>query len=269
MLRRDFLGLRYGDSLPVPKSPTDPLSPGVVRVVEAICEEASFSRSPFWAAALPARIIEPSVAQHVATQKRHGPKIGSIVDPFRERIIRFESGLEEKVIYCLIASPWVREIREQQRIVYRHGLQRETVYVDLLVDWTSGTRSVLEVKYEKDVQKSGVKERLIELEACVGDAVADRWVLVTERTFSDTNIANAKEVHRCGTVLDIDGQSLVRRFLSLCEGAVTFGDVKRVLGDRGYRAAVALIQAGEVDVPNGHRIDLDCDIVCHPARQSA
>ncbi len=180
----------------------------------------------------------------------HGSKIGFFVDPFRNRKIVFESGLEENGLMVLVASPEVKCVREQQKVVVgRPASARLGHYtIDALVDWTTGWRSATEFKYAADAKRQDTERLLNEVAAGLESHVADDFRIVTEEDLDETTIANARLIVACGNDRDYDAVEAVRETMPK-PGTVLplgeFGDISR-FGYRGYRAAVSLVQAGAV-----------------------
>ena len=258
--RRNFLNLRPSAGIHDPDVGPTGRHPRIDRALIAIRDGGGNPLLEKLCPERPSVLIRDSVADRTPRPRKRGAIVGCKTDPFRRRAVHYDSGIELKVLTCLIASPRIVEIREQRRVAFDHGGRRHQYFVDFFVVWSDGTRSVIEVKYTRDVARSGVVERLNLMRDRVGDAVADDWRLVTEDDIDLVTLANAEKIISCGLDFDLEGQAIVRRFLKEAGSGLKFADIRRVLGVRGYRAAVALVQAGDICVPPGRRIELDCPI---------
>ncbi|KRB31501.1 hypothetical protein [Mesorhizobium sp. Root172] len=177
-----------------------------------------------------------------------------MVDPFRRRSIRFDSGLEECVLVVLITLPETLDICEQQKAEYiQHGEKRKHYY-DFVQRQASG-RIAYAVKYEEDVDDD-LRETLRLTSEQQGDRFADEFRILTEKDLTLTQIANAREILAYASDFDFEGQALVTAALQGLPARVLLADVVRVtgLGERGRRAAVALVQKGLLKVPANVRL---------------
>ncbi|KQT48995.1 hypothetical protein ASG43_09190 [Aureimonas sp. Leaf454] len=211
-------------------------------------------------------MIRPSVASRFPAPRKRGSRTGFVVDPFRRRSIVFESGLENQGINVLVAAPQVAEIEEQVRPVRfldRAGIDRSHCF-DVRVRLICGRRVAIAFKYEEDAHRDGLAELLqtIAQQAFEEDAngnrvpFADEYRIVTERHLDGIRVRNAEMVVECGSDFDEEGQAIVRDRLAGAPRSFALGEVGRMtgLGSRGFRAAVALVQAGIVEVPLNHLI---------------
>src|SRR5690606_37724505 len=123
----------------------------------------------------------------------YGAPIGSVIDPFAEVDVVFESGLERKWAQVLIADPKVALVRAQQRLVIR--MDDETLrehFFDLLVFWKDGSITANACRYADDVEDLDI---LLQRAAdTVGDAFADEYCLLTEVGLSERRVRNAQRV---------------------------------------------------------------------------
>lgn len=180
-------------------------------------------------------------------KKKRGSKIGFIIDPFRRRKIWYESGLEQNVLSALISMPEVADIREQQLVTFvRKGRNREH-YFDFIVSWTDGSVTAYAAKYSQDIDQE------LSLDLCAmrdtwGDAVADEYSTLSETDFDDSTIENSKLIIASALDFDFEGQTEVRLKLRSMGREMRLGEIANAtgLGDRGYRAALSLIQGGDL-----------------------
>ncbi|MES0022412.1 MULTISPECIES: hypothetical protein [unclassified Mesorhizobium] len=190
-----------------------------------------------------------------------------MVDPFRRRTIRFDSGLEESVLVVLVTLPQTLEIREQQKAEYiQHGEKRRH-YFDFVQRTASG-RIAYAVKYKEDVDDD-LRETLRLVSEQQGDRFADEFRILTEKDLTLTQIENAREILAYASDFDFEGQALVTAALQGLPARVLLADVVRVtgLGERGRRAAVALVQKGLLKVPANVRLADNALLVNLAARE--
>lgn len=215
--------------------------------------------------------MKPSVATRTPRPKKRGSRVGFIVDPFRRIRIWYESALEEAILLCLVASPAVTKVEEQQRIRYRDADGADWTYTsDFRVTWRSGRVSTIEAKYVADAVKGRTTERLELIAANAIDGMTDDYRIVTERDVDEVSIANARDIVGCGLDDDVLGKRHVADVLKRLPSTTTLAEVVDAsgLGVRGYRAAVALLQSGVLSLGPGVRIQPD-SVVTRPEGDSA
>ena len=197
-------------------------------------------------------MIGSSVADRVPTARKRGSIVGFLVDPFRRRKVWYESRLEMILLQCLIASADVIDVREQQTATYRQGDETRRHIFDVVIVWASGARQASPIKYEADVD-----DELLAAVGAVcdqqGDSFADDYVLLTELDTHPTTTANASWIISCGLDFDFEAQAAIRDFLRYQGPEVSLRQCDDHVGDghRGSRAAIALVQAGLLAVPDG------------------
>lgn len=182
------------------------------------------------------------------------------MDPFRWVAIWFESALEQDVLYVLVASPHVREVREQQLIRYRGSNGGAPQYhSDFQVHWWNGVISTVEVKYEEDSKRKAVPTKIGEIGRSAFFGMTDDYRVVTQLDLDAVTIANARAIVACALDDDPEGLEAARRALPRMPESFSLGDVADAsgLGFRGYRAAVALLQSGALSLDAGVRIGPD------------
>ncbi|MFD2053646.1 hypothetical protein ACFSQT_11265 [Mesorhizobium calcicola] len=191
-----------------------------------------------------------------------------MVDPFRRRSIWFESDLEESALVVLLTLAETQEIREQQKAEYiQHGKKRKH-YFDFVQRQASG-RIAYAVKYEQDVDDD-LRETLRLISEQQGDRFADEFRILTEKDLTLAQIENAREILAYASDFDFEGQALVTAALQGLPARVLLADVVRVtgLGERGRRAAVALVQKGLLKVPANVRLTDNALLVNRAAREN-
>lgn len=191
-------------------------------------------------------------------QKKRGSRIGFIIDPFRRRKIRYESGLEEYWGTVLVVRRNVANVLEQQVVHYRDGNRMRTHVFDFIVTWTSGRRTAYAVKYAEDVTDELV-DTLHAVNDNHGNRVADSYEILSEDTLDEVSIANAQLTLSCCLDFDDEGCRLLIECLQACSGELSLGDLVKLsgLGSRGYRAAISLARDRHLIAPAGQRLNPD------------
>lgn len=190
--------------------------------------------------------------------KKRGSRVGFVIDPYRRREVWFESRLEEDWAVVLVTKPNVIEVREQQAVRYRKNGRDHTHFVDYVVTWKNGLRTAFAVKYVVDVDDNLVETlRLVSDQA--GDRFADDYRIATEKQLTKVQIENAKDILACGADGDAEGRTMVADALRELPRSARLAAIADAsgLGARGYRAAIALVQEGALEVPKGKRIAPD------------
>ena len=176
-------------------------------------------------------------------------------DPFRRRKLRYESGLEAAWLTVLIAHPDVFDIKEQQRVDFLHrGVMTYSVF-DFVYDSVCGRRIAGAVKYLSDVDEA-LKATLGSAADYAGDTFADDWKIFSEEGLSRTRIRNAGRIISCAGDFDFEAQDALAEVLADFGPEIRVADCDLILGDgqRGSRAAMALIQTGNLVIPKGERL---------------
>lgn len=155
----------------------------------------------------------------------------------------------------LLTRPDAREVREQQKVVYRCSGRERSHYFDFVLTRLSGRRTAYAVKYRGDVDDE-LRETLRLVAEQVGDRFADEYRIITENDLTRTQIENARDILSCGSDFDAEGCALVAEALATQPSRVRLGALGSAtgLGERGYRAAVSLVQTGALAVPAGVRL---------------
>ncbi|MGV8954185.1 MAG: hypothetical protein ACOH2M_24010 [Cypionkella sp.] len=151
-----------------------------------------------------------------------------------------------------MAHPDVHEIREQQRLDIPMGKSVVTThYFDFVVVWKDGSTSACAVKYAKD--SAGLDLLLKAAAEEIGHAFADDYRIFGEGGINRTMLWNASWVIRCGKDYDYEAQAALAGILANGSRSVRVADCDAMLGDgqRGSRAAIALIKSGKLAVAEG------------------
>jgi hypothetical protein len=197
--------------------------------------------------------ITPSVANRTPAPRKRGSVVGTVVDPFRQSEVWYDSGLEEKWLHVLMATPGIAKIEEQQRVNFVTDGNKRHHYFDFVVTWSDGWRSACPIKYADDV-KPGLLRDLRAIADQVGDTFADDFRLLTDKDVDATTIANARQIVSCGLDFDHEAQTFILEQLPSLDDRVALETFDRLAGDgnRGSRAAIALLQRGDLSIDPGH-----------------
>lgn len=197
-----------------------------------------------------------SVADRRPSPKNRGSSIGFVPDPFRQRLVYYESGLEYRHLVVLMVNPNITDIREQQRRYFTSGGRKHHYTADFVVTWRDRGRIAYEVKYAIDAKRKGTLDLLRLVSDRVGDDLADEYRLLTEHDVNDTAVKNAKRILWCARESSFAARQAVRQFLSTAPSTISAGEIAHQsgTGPSGLRAAIALIQQGVLSVPPGDRL---------------
>ncbi|WP_458791619.1 PDDEXK family nuclease [Yoonia sp. MH D7] len=178
--------------------------------------------------------------------------------PGQRKRMHFESRLEQKVIYLLLARRDVVDIIEQQRIMLPKGDGETPHTIDLVAHKLDGTRVGVLVKPWKYAQTELLKAQVKALRTYAVPRHADRFVVITDADFTPVQVRNAELIHLSRISPDPQADSVVQEFAS-----DLFGDVQidrliaaTSLRDRGFRAAVRAIGIGVLQTARPGLIDL-------------
>lgn len=189
-----------------------------------------------------------------------GASVGTVVDPFRGTVHVYESEPERAVLTVLISLPGVLSIREQRTVYHDlRGVQRPYTF-DLIVEWVCGRREAVAVRQTVEgLHRDDTVEVIKAICAQHGARFADDYRAVTYETLDPVAVLNGREILRCGRDHDHTGKNAVRQALPRLGHITTLREIAdtTALGQRGVRAAVALLQSGILGVPAGERLRLD------------
>jgi hypothetical protein len=209
-----------------------------------------------------ALLIGESVGDRTPTPRQRGSMVGFIVDPFRRRKVYYESKLEKLLLTVLIAHPDVVDVAEQQRVFYHLGGERRPHWMDAVVTWKSGRRVAYPMKYSRQI-KPKLRATITAIADQLGAGFADDYRFLTEKDVHLLDAANSAKVIDCAADFDFEAQEAIKRFLGTCGPEVSLAACDAWVGDgnRGSRAAIALVQAGLLAVPVGINVGRDAVLI--------
>ncbi|THK34058.1 hypothetical protein EHS39_32525 [Ensifer sp. MPMI2T] len=164
------------------------------------------------------------------------------------RRIVFESKLEQRVLYLLLARPDVHDIWDQPPAVpYMSTSGREKRHVfDFLVALTNGRRIAVAVKPAELAEKRNFRAELQTIRAATTIAFAHDIVLVTDRSFSPAAARNAARLHDFRRTPDPEADARVRSIIATLADETTIAEVVSMSGleGRGFRAVYRSLYEG-------------------------
>lgn len=182
--------------------------------------------------------------------------------PGRRKRIHFESRLEQKVIYLLLARPDVLDVVEQQRIMLpcAEGFTPHTL--DLLALMLDGGRVGILVKPIKYAKSEKMREQVIALQQHAIPTHADRFIVITDADFTPIQVRNAELLHLARNSPDSEADDVVREFAEQLTGDIRIDRLigATPLGGRGFRAVVRAIGTGVLRPANTGLIDLHAPV---------
>ena len=193
--------------------------------------------------------IAESVCDRKPVPRKRGSAVGNFVDPFRRRMVWYESRLERSHLLLLVANPLVAEVREQQRVEFRRDGSIAVHFMDIVVIWKSGLTSAYSVKYFRDLTEDHRCE-IRSIKVHNGDAFAHQYGFLKETDVGEINLANAEEILWCASHFDFEGRERLIHKLRSADDYVSLAQCDAWLGegDRGSIAAKSLIQTGLLEM---------------------
>ncbi|MBN7806462.1 TnsA endonuclease N-terminal domain-containing protein [Agrobacterium rosae] len=180
-----------------------------------------------------------------------GVTVAQLPADLHPRRIVFESKLEQRVLYLILARPDIHDVWDQPpAIEYRNAkgaLKRHTF--DYLITLTDGRKLAIAVKPATRADRLRFREELVLIKAAAPLGFADDVVLVTERLFTRSAANNAARLHEFRRTPDPDADGVVRRLVADHTGEMSITDLVMTSGleGRGYRAAFRAIYDGFLD----------------------
>lgn len=179
----------------------------------------------------------------------------------RPRVVQFESKLEQRVLFLLLANPAVANVWEQpQFICYRdQSGNRKTHFIDFLAALKNGRRLAIAVKPWKVVLEKNFCRELQQIRAAMRKDFADDIVLVTERDFTRAEALNAQRFVEFSKTRISEHQVRLNSIIRDVCFPVTVDELCQTLGlaGAGFRSIVIAIYEGILIADKKHLIDLD------------
>lgn len=202
------------------------------------------------------KIIKKSSA-HFVGQTTFGEGTG------QGQCIQFGSITEYNGVLLLIYAPGVIDVEEQIEPVRYIGADGETHTrtFDFRVTKIGGSRSAIDVKYQKRSETYAYRDDVARAAAAAIPGTADKVFVVSKRNMDPARLQRVRLFHSCRFpqpeidktlweyVNAFSGQAVLRDLLAAAD-----------LGDVGFHAAVRLIHRGILSVPEQVRITLSCTV---------
>jgi hypothetical protein len=177
----------------------------------------------------------------------------------RPRIVYFESKLEQRVLFLLLARRDLIDLWEQPPSITYFDLDgfRRVHHPDFWVHLSSGRRLLIAVKPAKIVEEQKFVKKLTCVRSAMGKDYADDLLLITDQDFSKAEALNAERFY------EFSRSKNERAFERLCEliPSMSFPTTIAVLmealqfGDQSFRTIVIAIYEGLLSVDKTELID--------------
>ena len=176
------------------------------------------------------------------------------------RIIQFESKLEQRVLFLLLARKAVWDIREQPeafRYVGREG-QRKYHFFDFMVTLKCGRTIAIAVKPKKSVRKNHFLLDLADIRAAMTSDYADDVDLITDHDFTKAEALNAERFNAFVRTHNENLQQKLEALIHMVAFPLSVGELQNRLGAgaEGYRAIFLAIFDGLLSADKTREIDL-------------
>jgi len=243
-----FLTKPYADSARARQPSHDPAPQSPGPVIPFLVPDADGAFTP----------TLPSVASRKIALRSKASKRGALVTYFgQRRAVVFESHLELMTALMLLRLPGITDLIDQPPAVTYvdfDGVAHKHTF-DYLVGFADGRKWVVAVKPFAKAVNTNLHSTL-ELIAAQNRAFADQFHLITEKSFSRTQVSNARLMHHIGYEVDIEADAIVGRYVSSLSGTCTIGDVVKAsgVGARGYRSVVRFLAWGKLGLKSGGHI---------------
>lgn len=205
---------------------------------------------PTFTRPLPSRATRTPSPRSKASSRGHIPA-HTPADP-RRRIRHFESKLEQKVLYLLLARSDIADIWDQPppiNYVDEDGRRHPHTF-DYLATLTDGRRIAIAVKPSAVAERQGFRNTLKHVRASTPLAYAHEVVLVTERSYTPAAARNAEKLHAFRRTADPEADRAIAGLVSTLNSPMTVAELvsRSGLSGRGFRAVFRAIFAGVLRV---------------------
>ncbi|MFA3920458.1 TnsA endonuclease N-terminal domain-containing protein [Ruegeria hyattellae] len=182
----------------------------------------------------------------------------------RPRIVYFESKLEQRVLFLLLARPDLVDLREQPPMIrYRDEQgQLKHHFFDFLIELRSGRRVAIAVKPAKIARRSRFVRNLRCIRQEMRKDYAHDIVLITDQDFTKAEALNAERYHEFRRNRDLEADKALSHVLASTSFPTTVGKLAQRVGrnGKGYRAVVIAIFEGLLFADKATLIDADTPV---------
>ena len=207
----------------------------------------------------------PSRATRKIAKRSKASSRGGIVAKLpancRKRVIQFESKLEQRVLWLLLATKDVYDIWEQPpslTYINHEGKYRLHTF-DFLIVLTSGCCLAIAVKPARLVHKNKFVQDLRCIRKAMHKDYADRLVLITDRDFTPAEALNAQRFHEFRRHINDAALIPLIKLLEVSTFPTTIKSLTENLdaGGAGYRTVFVAIYERLLSADRTRLIDMD------------
>ncbi|MCQ0090248.1 TnsA endonuclease N-terminal domain-containing protein [Roseovarius sp. M141] len=162
--------------------------------------------------------------------------------------VEVESGLEFGTGLVILAQPDLVDLHEQAftiQFIDPSGRKRNHT-IDFLATFADGRKVAVVVKNTAEARKQRFQDNFARITAAIPRHLADEVILVTDRSFSSTQLRNASKLHHFRMFPDPEADEVLTAALRGLSKPTTILEIGLITGlaGRAYRAAFRLIFAG-------------------------
>lgn len=202
--------------------------------------------------------------RRIAKRSKYSSRGGIVVQLpgwARPRIVYFESKLEQRVLFLLLARGDLIDLWEQPpSIIYwdEEG-RRRTHFFDFLIRLSSGRRVAIAVKPAKRASRIGFVRDLQCIRSAMTKDFADDLVLITDQDFTKTEALNAERYHEFSRSRNEMAFERLRDVIRSISFPTSVGALAKSLdaGDQSFRTVFIAIYEGLLSVDRTIPIDTD------------
>lgn len=206
-------------------------------------------------------------SRKIAKRSKHSSRGGVVVQLPSEphpRVVLFESKLEQRVLFLILARADVWDLREQPpAFLYRGdcGRLRQHTF-DFLVELSSGRRIAVAVKPFKVATKRNFVRELRAVRRALTKDYAHDLLLITDRDFTTIEALNAQRLHEFRRGLDCAVAAEVHEAIQKSDFPTTLRALVSDLPNPGcaFRAAFVAIYDNALVADKSTPIDLDTQV---------
>ena len=182
----------------------------------------------------------------------------------RPRIVYFESKLEQRVLFLLLARGDLTDLWEQPpSIIYwdERG-SRRTHYFDFLIQLSSGRRVAIAVKPAKRAMQLDFVKELGCIRSAMHKDFADDLILITDQDFTKAEALNAERYHEFSRSRNEPAFARLKDTIRTIAFPTSVAALSRSLGagDQSFRTVFIAIYEGLLSVDRTMPIDTDTTV---------
>lgn len=182
----------------------------------------------------------------------------------RPRVVYFESKLEQRVLFLLLARGDLADLWEQPpSMTYRDERgNRRTHYFDFLIQLSSGRRVAIAVKPAKRAMQLDFVKELGCIRSAMHKDFADDLILITDQDFTKAEALNAERYHEFSRSRNEAAFARLRDSIRTMAFPRSVAELARSLdaGDQSFRTVFIAIYEGLLSVDRTQPIDADTSV---------